>query len=112
MTQPPLLDKTAILKRLGNSEPLLKKVIEQFLGFYTGELAGMEAALGQGDANTVHRAVHRIRGSACYFDYNDLMQTLQDLEASAKVGDLESIRPLFGTLREHLEVFAAALRAL
>ncbi len=108
----PLLDKAAVLDRVGGSEKFLRKLIRIFLKDYPQRTAAMHTALAEHDAETLATAAHALKGTASIFGATEVVETSRQLEAFGRAGDLHAARKSLATLDEQLGRFNRALEAL
>ncbi|CAN0302903.1 unnamed protein product [Phaeothamnion confervicola] len=110
------LDKEAILARLGGSQQLFENICASFMKLLPGQLAVIGDAVSNRDAETLSRAVHRLKGSVAYFDSGSVSTTISELEALTKRPEFDETRARFlfermaGQMQELIEDLQA-LRA-
>ncbi|MBF0391281.1 MAG: response regulator [Alphaproteobacteria bacterium] len=99
---PPLVDRDALVKLFKLLGPRSgAEMIETARQVLTEGLAGIRAALGEADLDTVRRAAHRMTSSAGHAGLAVLRGRLQDIEQSARAGrghEVESLAEGLGDL--------------
>ncbi|WP_312515609.1 two-component regulator propeller domain-containing protein [Massilia sp.] len=94
--------------RAGRDAALAARLRAAFSADLPRRRAELEAALDAGDADTVGRILHGLRGSASHLDDAPLEQLCVQLESAAAVFDLERVRAGLPQLNALLEGFQAA----
>ena len=90
------------------SSGVVDRLCQSFLHESAERIAELRQAIDDDDAETVHRAAHRLKGSSLYFGallVNELCRRLEEREPDA----LESARPDVDALAAELERLAAVL---
>ena len=86
--------RSTLLDRLGGDEEVFVEVIKIFLEDAPLLLTGMDEALAAGDAKTLRRLAHSMKGSSGTAGAEALQQASQALEQAAAAGDLAAAAPL------------------
>jgi len=88
----------------------LRELVDIFLADTPQHLGAIESAIAAGDAPTLTRAAHSIKGSAGNFGANHLAALARDIEALGKSGELTAValalpglRAEFGRVKPALE---------
>ncbi len=108
-----IFDRASFEERTMNDKRLASLVVKTFLEDIPNQLARIESALSERDAQLVEQIAHRIRGSAANLSCGDLYEKAARLEALAGTGEIEQCAALFSTVtesyrevRNHLEEYA------
>src|SRR5258708_2811897 len=86
--EPADFDRAEAIGRVGGDAQLLRELGEVFLGELPAWLAGLEQALHAGDAGTVQRLAHTIKGAVGTFGATRAAQAAQRLEQLGREEDL------------------------
>jgi two-component system, sensor histidine kinase and response regulator len=100
---------TAALNVVQNDVDLLREVVEAVLEETPQLLDALPPALTAGDAKTVQRLAHTIKGNMRTFEFNAGMETAETLERNARAGDLSQGRELADRLAEQTAAFLREL---
>jgi PAS domain S-box-containing protein len=103
---PGLPDRASLLNRLGGDEEMFVEIIKIFLEDVPKQLAGMDTALAAGDARTLRRLAHTLKGSSGTAGAAALQQASLALETAAASGDLVAAAPLIAPVKD---LFAVVL---
>ncbi len=106
------LDQAVIasLRELGDSD-LLSELAEMFLEEVPGQLGVMREAMEKGDAETVKRIAHTLKGSSGNMGATRMSRLCLDLENAGESNDLPAAA-LLETLEEEFDRVRAELSAL
>jgi len=107
-----LLDKGALLERLGGDSQLLSELIEIYLSESPALLAAAQRALQEKSGQDLARAAHTIKGSAGNFVARATLETAERLEAFAEQGDFSRAQEAMSALEREMEHLDRALIAL
>jgi HPt (histidine-containing phosphotransfer) domain-containing protein len=77
---------------VGGDESFLAELVGEFLEDAPRQLETLRSGLEGGDAETVRRAAHTLKGNGRTFGAEELASVSQELEAAAKAGDLDAAR--------------------
>jgi signal transduction histidine kinase/HPt (histidine-containing phosphotransfer) domain-containing protein/DNA-binding NarL/FixJ family response regulator/HAMP domain-containing protein len=109
----PLLDDAAIgaLRDpdLGGDPEFLIDVVEAFLGDSPPRIESLKSGLVNGDADTLGRAAHSLKGSSGNFGAARVQALCADIERLARAGQIETLRPLVAQLDVEYEQVADRL---
>ncbi len=72
-------------------------------------VADMRAALAVGDADSLRRAAHTLKGSSASLGANDLAEACRVVETAARDGRLDDLRPKVDAIAADLDGALAAL---
>ena len=108
--KPVHLDFKQMLDLLGGDEKLLQEVIEIFIDQAPRHLDTLRQALAQGDAKTLQKTAHSIKGELGYFGISELSQKARELEELGGKNDLEHVSRIFPAFVIELSNVVAAMR--
>ncbi len=74
------------------------EVVEAFLGDSPPRLDTLRAGLASGDAESIGRAAHSLKGSSGNFGAMRMQALCADIERLSRAGDLEPLGPLVAQL--------------
>ncbi|HYJ08027.1 MAG TPA: response regulator, partial [Polyangiaceae bacterium] len=113
---PPLadgvLDRVELLARVDGNRELLAELVRLFIEERPAMLAGMEKALGEGDAQELARGAHKAKGALGNLSAPLAQQAAVELERLARHGELALATDVFLRLRTQVDRLEAELRAL
>jgi CheY-like chemotaxis protein/HPt (histidine-containing phosphotransfer) domain-containing protein len=101
----PVFDRDAALRRLLSDPALLRVVIDALLDDLPRQTAALDAARQAGDATTLSRYAHSIKGAAANVGAEALRGVARELEHAAGAGDWQRIRVLRPVLDLEIERF-------
>jgi CheY-like chemotaxis protein/HPt (histidine-containing phosphotransfer) domain-containing protein len=107
-----VLDRAALLHRLGGDLELLGEILEVFRGTRARLMAEIGEAIEQGDSVRLARSVHNLKGTLSNLSARAACEASQRLEALARTGSGESYRGAFCSLEAQMERLGRALDAL
>ena len=102
-------NQTAALESVRWDADLLVVVAKAFLREHLEQQQRLQAAIEEGDAPTVKRMAHLIRGVMSTFGAEKAITLAEQLETMGRTEELQGADALFESLRETLAVVAAAL---
>jgi CheY-like chemotaxis protein/HPt (histidine-containing phosphotransfer) domain-containing protein len=112
----PVLDESAIdaLRDpdLGGDPEFLAEVVEAFLADSPPRLRTIHDSLGGGDAETLARAAHSLKGSSGNFGALRMQRICADIERLSRAGQTEALPPLIERLESEYARVAARLTQL
>jgi CheY-like chemotaxis protein len=98
----PLIDEAAIgaLRDpdLGGDPEFLVEVVEAFLGDSPPRIEALKSSVAAGDADTLGRAAHSLKGSSGNLGAARMQALCADIERLARAGQTETLGPLVGQL--------------
>jgi CheY-like chemotaxis protein len=110
---PPLmLDKAALLARVGGREDRLRTIIQVFLEESAGLMAELRAAITAGDASSLKRAAHSLKGALGIFAVPSVLETACTLESLSQAGELAGAAEAYSRLEEKVGNLKSALAAV
>jgi CheY-like chemotaxis protein/HPt (histidine-containing phosphotransfer) domain-containing protein len=104
-----VFDREALLTRCAGNEALADRLVVTFREQLETDLAALDEAVSGGDAATVMRAAHRIKGAAANVSAEALRAAAAHLEAEAAAGNLDEARSLPAAVREAARQFRDAV---
>ena len=110
--QEQVLDRATALARVGGDLDLLKEIAALFLDEYPRELDEIRTALATGDAYTLERAAHGLKGSVANFGAAPAVDAAFQLEQLGKAGKLDQVPPPLATLERALALLHAELSSI
>lgn len=107
-----VLDFTQMLERLGGDEKLLHEVVEIFIDQAPKHIDTLRRALAQGDAKTLQKTAHNMKGELGYFGISELSQKARELEELGGKADLEQASRIFAAFEAEISNVVLAMREL
>ena len=105
-----VLDKATILDRLGGDEEILQAVAQLFLQEADNYCRQLKDALAKGEAATLQRAAHTIKGLLATFVDDEGVQLAVAVEARSKAGDADAVAAGAAALEARVRQLAGLLR--
>ena len=109
--QPPPYDRAAAIERLGGDEELFAEVAGLFVAETPGQVAEIRRAVAAGDADTLRRTAHALKGAAGYVGGGPTAAAAQVLESMGAAGDLAAAPAALLTFDRETSRLLAALAA-
>jgi len=106
------LNEAEILARLDGDCQLLADLCDLSLTEVPRMMQALAEAVKVRDANTVHRAAHRLKGSLSIFGEGPHIDDCLAMEEMALKQDLSRTEEVLSRLEAHLDHFTAAVAAL
>ena len=110
--QEQVLDRAAALARVGGDLDLLKEIAALFLEEYPGSLDAMHKALVSGDAKTIERTAHGLKGSVANFNARIVVDAAFQLEQLGRAQKLDRVPESLAALERALALLHAELASL
>jgi two-component system sensor histidine kinase BarA len=98
-----LLD--SLVDKMSGNQKLACSLLDKLNDDLPKQLKAAQHALKVTDLNEAQEAIHRIHGSACYFEISELVKISNELEAALTNTDLESANALFPLLEKEIVQF-------
>jgi PAS domain S-box-containing protein len=95
-----MLDRAALLARVGGREDRLRKIVQVFLDESSALLAEMEAAIASGEAARLKMAAHSLKGALGIFGLPAVVERAACLESSGQAGELTGAREAYTLLED------------
>jgi len=108
--KPPVFDYEDFLDRIDGDVDLLKEVIEIFLEDMPGLLADLYAAIKHGDAASVERAAHTLKGATANISAKRMHLLAQQVQQSVKKKDDVPLETLIDHFEKNFEELDRELR--
>jgi PAS domain S-box-containing protein len=105
----PVLDLRPLRQRISDDDELLHELISLFQQDCLRMLEDVREAIEAGDADSVQRTAHQLKGSVSNFAAAEAVQAAQHLEDIGRDGDLRNARASFQVLQESLDRLRTAL---
>jgi HPt (histidine-containing phosphotransfer) domain-containing protein len=108
----PAFDEAQFRDYLGHDDVVILTVVRSFLADAPMRLATMQAALRAGDAPTLERLAHSLKGIVAFFAAAATLGAACELERIAKTRDLQHAPAAGAALESELARLTAALEAI
>jgi len=105
----PMFDAQIALEQLGNDSALLREVVELFREDSACQLARLERAIADGDAEEVEALAHAVRGAVANFGSRPAIRTALALEEQARGQDLREAGVCLQRLRVQVNELIARM---
>ena len=105
-----VLDRAAILERLGGDEEIYTMMVAMFLDDVDNNCAALSTAFAAGDPKMVQREAHTIKGLLATFSDDEGASAALIIESAAKSGTLAGLAGAIGDIQLRLHEVASALR--
>lgn len=105
------LDKLLILDRLGNDEEIFAMMIDMYLQDVDNNCAGLDNALAQGDAPSLQREAHTVKGLLATFADEPGTKLAYVLEQQIKQNGISGVEPQIVVLQARIREVAEVLKA-
>jgi HPt (histidine-containing phosphotransfer) domain-containing protein len=112
LAETPVIDRGAILERVGGDEVLLREIITIFLDEYPALVADIGSSVERKDARALERSAHALKGSVSNFGARSATQAALDLEIMGRRNDLRRAAAVIETLKSELTSLHSALAHL
>jgi HPt (histidine-containing phosphotransfer) domain-containing protein len=93
-----VFDMDALMKRLDIDEKLVGEIMDVYLNDTPIQLSRLKEFFEKRDILSIQRCAHSIKGASANFCVGTINKTAQDIEAAAKQGNLEIIKPLIDSI--------------
>jgi len=104
-----VLDKAAILDRLGGDEEIYTMMVDMYLQDIDHNCATLAAAATSGDAYSLQREVHTIKGLLATFSDDEGAAVAYQVEQKIKLGNLQGMESDIPGLDARLREVAGVL---
>ncbi len=106
------INRAELLRRVGGSERLLKKVVTVFLESCPRTTAQIRRALTCSNGPDLTRDAHKLKGSLGIFCNAESLGAVKELEAAAREGRFEAARAAFDQVQQQLVRLKGDLEAI
>jgi HPt (histidine-containing phosphotransfer) domain-containing protein len=111
-TTAPVVDRVALLDRVGGDEDLLREIASLFLNEYPATLQEIRRAVGARDSKAVEQAAHSLKGSVANFGAPGATRAALRLETLGRKGQLDEAPLALNELLFEFQQLHPALMAL
>ncbi len=108
----PILDMTAMAKRLMGDEQLAMQICGVVIDEIPRQFAELRRLVAAGDVHASERQAHTIKGAALNIGAEDMRLVAADMEVAGRAGDREAVQRLLPAMEEQLIRVLAAYRQL
>ena len=108
---PCIFDLDDALEKVGGDREILEEILVVFSDSYPDQLSELKNAIDNGDAPTVERAAHTLKGSVGTFSAKKALETAFRLETMGRDGNLQEAAAVYPKLEQEVEELEAALKA-
>ena len=105
------LDKLLILDRLGNDEEIFTMMIDMYLQDVDNNCVTLASALASGDAKTLQREAHTVKGLLATFADEPGTELAFKLEQQVKLNGIDGVEPQITVLQARMREVAEVLKA-
>ena len=106
------LDRQLALSRVGGDEDLLREIAAIFIEEYPKTLDELRKAIADGDAATLERSAHGLKGAVANFSARSAVSLALKLENMGRARDLAQANPTLERLRQTLIALESELGTL
>ena len=106
------LDRQLALSRVGGDEDLLREIAAIFIEEYPKTLDELRKAIADGDAATLERSAHGLKGAVANFSARSAVSLALELENMGRARDLAQANPTLERLRQTLIALESELGTL
>ena len=107
-----VVDRAAVLDRVGGDEELLQEIIVIFMEEYPALINGIREAVKKQDPAALERSAHNLKGTVSNFGAPSATQAALDLELMGRKGDILRAPALVRVLELELVSLRGALDEL
>lgn len=107
-----LIDREEALSRVGGDAELLKEIANLFLDDYPKLMAALSEAVARGDAQSVERTAHNLKGSVSNFGANNTVEAAFAIESMGRARDLGGVARELQSLERALAALRPELESL
>lgn len=105
-----VLDRLAILERLGGDEEIYAIMVDMFLQDFERNCAALASAFAAGDVSAVQREAHTIKSLLATFSDDSGAADAALIERQAKSGDISGQAGPIAALQQRMHEVATVLR--
>lgn len=92
--------------QLGLNEDEYRELVDLFMTTGVADFQNLTVALAAGDADTVMRRAHSIKGASGNLGLRDLYETATAIEKEADSGQLNGLEPMVHTMQGQFDAIA------
>ena len=107
-----ILDRAAMLERVGGDHSLMRELTEIFLEEYPRLLVGIRSAVEARDANCIERAAHSLKGAVANFGAAGALQAALAMELVGREGRMSAAPDALRYLEAEFQLLEPALHEL
>jgi PAS domain S-box-containing protein len=107
-----IVDRQALLERVGGREVHLRKIVALFLTESTKLMAELAGALARGEAAALKKPAHSLKGAAGLFGVPQVVEQAQRLESLGQAAQLEGAAEAYAELDKELGRLKQALAVM
>jgi HPt (histidine-containing phosphotransfer) domain-containing protein len=108
----PIIDRAAVLDRVGDDEELLREITAIFLTEYPSQIAEIRSAIGNQDAKRLERTAHSLKGSVSNFGAQAATSAAYRLEKIGRAQEMAQAPEAFDDLVSQFQRLRPELEAL
>jgi len=108
----PVLDQKELLRRVDGDLELLRELAEEFLEDCPRLLSEVQQAVVAGDAGTLEKAAHKLKGVTGTFAAKAASSAAQELENLGRQTNLARAEVAYSALEQEIELLKPALQAI
>ena len=105
-----VLDRAAILERLGGDEEIYSMMVDMFLQDVDNNCTTLAAALADGKADVLQREVHTVKGLLATFSDDQGAAAAFAVEQQVKAGQVQALTGAVENLQARLREVASVLQ--
>jgi HPt (histidine-containing phosphotransfer) domain-containing protein len=107
----PIWDRPSALDRLGGDEDLLQELLGMLLAQMAEMIPKLAQAIQQGDADSLERTAHSLKGAAASLSAERFRQTANELEMMGHARDLSQAQRALNRLEQEARLLRETLEA-
>jgi HPt (histidine-containing phosphotransfer) domain-containing protein len=107
----PIWDRPSALDRLGGDEDLLQELLGMLLAQMAEMIPRLAHAIQQGDADSLERIAHSLRGAAASLSAERFRQSAHELELMGRARDLSQAQRALDRLEQESRLLRETLGA-
>jgi two-component system sensor histidine kinase/response regulator len=107
-----ILDRQALLERVGGDDGLLREITKIFLEEYPTLLDEIRSAVAAGDAQRIERAAHSLKGAVANFGAAAATDAAYQMESVGRRGQIEQAPSALISLEFQFQLLRPALLEL
>lgn len=107
---PRCFDLPKVMETVGNDKDFFIQIAGMFLQNRPGHLDAIQNAITAQDGSALTKAAHSLKGALSNFRALAAQQKANELEKTARTGDLTQVKPLVSQLEKEVSLFEAELK--